>query len=72
MSVDAGLIERAHHLAQSGANPIREQVALIREMRTAGRPSDKAEEFLIPPRRAHCTFQHDLESLRNNPARRHP
>lgn len=72
MSVDAGLIERAHHLAQSGANPIREQVALVQEMRATGRPSAKAEQFLILPRRARCTFQHDLESLRNNLARPHP
>lgn len=63
---DSAMIERAHHLAQSGADLIREQVTLIQELRAAGRPSGRAEDFLVLLQRAHTAFQHDLEFLRNN------
>lgn len=63
---DSAMIERAHHLAQSGADLIREQVTLIQELRAAGRPSGRAEDFLVLLQRAHTVFQHDLEFLRNN------
>jgi hypothetical protein len=63
---DSAMIERAHHLAQSGADLIREQVTLIEELRAAGRPSGRAEDFLVLLQRAHTVFQHDLEFLRNN------
>jgi hypothetical protein len=72
MIADSVMIERAHHLAQSGANLIREQVTLIRELQAAGQPSARAEDFLILLQRAHSTFQHDLEFLRSNLQRPHP
>ena len=71
MIAESVIIERAHHLAQSGANMIREQVTLIEELRATGRPSARAEDFLIVLQRAHITLQHDLEFLRNNLARPH-
>jgi hypothetical protein len=71
MNTDSGLIERAHHLVESGADLIREQVTLIQQLQAAGRPTGRAEDFLILLQRAHCTFQHDLEFLRNNLGRPH-
>lgn len=65
------MIERAQHLAESGANLIREQMTLIQELQEAGRPSARAEDFLIVLQRAYSTFQHDLEFLRSNLARSH-
>lgn len=71
MLSESGILERADHLAQSGENLIREQVTLIEELRAAGRPSGRAEDFLIVLQRAHTTLQHDVEFLRRNLARPH-
>jgi hypothetical protein len=66
------MIERADHLARSGANLIREQVTLIHTLRAAGRPSNRAEDFLVLLQRAHSTFQQDVEFLRSHLGAAHP
>ena len=66
MIANSVMIERARRLSQAGADLIREQVTLIRELQAAGRPSARAEDFLILLQRAHNAFQNDLEFLRNN------
>ncbi len=56
MIANSVMIERARRLSQAGADLIREQVTLIRELQATGQPSARAEDFLILLQRAHRSF----------------